>query len=258
VSYEAYRAWRDRPIDGPPSLSVVIPAYNESERILPTIGAISLHLSRTHEPWELIVSDDGSSDDTVELVRSLGLSNLRVLSASENRGKGSAVRRGVMFARGRDILFADADNSTPIEYIDALRRAIAQGADLAIGSRAAEGATESSKSRLRQLASGSIRWLAARALTLDVKDTQCGFKLLRAPVARELFSSTTIEGFSFDLELLYLAAKRGYRVAEIPVAWVDAPGSKVDVRKETHRFMRDLARIRANDLRGRYKRQVVT
>lgn len=257
MTYEAYRAWRDRPIEGPPSLSVVIPAYNESERILPSLGAFASHLSGRDEPWELIVSDDGSTDGTPELLEATGLANLRVVRAPANQGKGAAVRRGVMEARGRLVLFADADNSTPIEHVDDLIAAIDAGAQVAIGSRAADGASEASKSAMRRVASGGIRWLAATALSLDVRDTQCGFKLLTAPVARELFSAMTIDGFSFDLEVLYLAAKRGYRIAEIPVRWVDAPGSKVDVRKEMQRFLRDLAVIRSNDLRGRYERGTV-
>lgn len=257
MTYEAYRAWRDQPIDGPPSLSVVIPAYNEAERILPTVGAFGVHLSRSGQPWELIVSDDGSTDGTPELLENTTLANLRVVRAPANQGKGAAVRRGVMAAHGEHVLFADADNSTPIEHADDLLAAIDAGADVAIGSRAADGASESNKSPLRRLASGGIRWLAATTLALDVRDTQCGFKLMRAPVARDVFSSMTIDGFSFDLEVLFLAAKRGYRIAEIPVGWVDAPGSKVDVRKEMQRFLRDLALIRSNDLRGRYERASV-
>lgn len=254
MTYEAYRAWRDQPLEGPPSLSVIIPAYNEAERILPSVGAFAAHLSRHGQPWELIVSDDGSTDGTPELLEATGLTNLRVVRAPANQGKGAAVRRGVMAARGRLVLFADADNSTPIEHVDELISAIDAGADVAIGSRAADGASEANKSALRHLASSGIRWLAATTLSLDVRDTQCGFKLISAPVARELFSDMTIDGFSFDLEVLFLAAKRGYRIAEIPVGWVDAPGSKVDVRKELQRFLRDLARIRTNDLRGRYER----
>ena len=254
MTYEAYRAWRDRPIDGSPSLSVVIPAYNEAERILPTVGAFAVHLSRSGKPWELIVSDDGSTDGTPELLEATTLANLHVVRAPANEGKGAAVRRGVMAARGQAVLFADADNSTPIEHADDLLAALEAGADVAIGSRAADGASEANKSAFRRMASGGIRWLASTTLALDVRDTQCGFKLMPTPIAQELFSSMTIDGFSFDLEVLFLAAKRGYRIAEVPVGWVDAPGSKVDVRKEMQRFLRDLALIRANDLRGRYER----
>ncbi|MFN8623160.1 MAG: dolichyl-phosphate beta-glucosyltransferase [Chloroflexota bacterium] len=252
MTYERYRTWRDQPITEAPQLSVVVPAYNESERILPTIGAFASHISATGRPWELIVSDDGSKDGTPELLEALELANLRVVRAPANQGKGAAVRRGVMAARGGMILFADADNSTPIEQVDVLIDAIERGADVAIGSRAADGAQEMNRSLLRRTMSGGIRFLARRTLSLSVKDTQCGFKLLRADVARDVFSRTTIDGFSFDLEVLFLATKAGYRIAEVPVEWIDAPGSKVDVKKEAQRFLRDLAIIRGNDLRGRY------
>lgn len=256
MSYESYRAWRDEPISRPPTISVVVPAYNEAERILPTIGAFASHISAAGHPWELIVSDDGSTDGTPELLEGLGLANLRIVRAPANQGKGAAVRRGVMAARGRMILFADADNSTPIEQLDRLVAAIEQGNDVAIGSRAADGASESNRSLMRRTMSGGIRFLARRTLSLSVKDTQCGFKLLRAEVARDVFAQTTIDGFSFDLEVLFLATKAGYRIVEIPVEWIDAPGSKVDVKKEAQRFLRDLAIIRGNDLRGRYDHPV--
>ena len=256
MSYESYRAWRDEPISLPPMISVVVPAYNESERILPTIGAFGAHISEQGLPWELIVSDDGSTDGTAELLEGLGLANLRVIRAPHNQGKGAAVRRGVMAARGRLILFADADNSTPVEQLGRLVDAIDAGNDVAIGSRAADGASEANRSILRRTMSGGIRFLARRTLSLGVKDTQCGFKLLRAEVAREVFEKTTIDGFSFDLEVLFLATKAGYRIVEVPVEWIDAPGSKVDVKKEAQRFLRDLAIIRGNDLRGRYDHPV--
>jgi len=256
MSYTAYQAWRDRPITEPPWLSVVIPAFNEAERILPTVAAIAAHLSAYGRPWELIVSDDGSTDDTVERLQMLDMANLRVVQAPANAGKGAAVRRGVMSARGELILFADADNSTPIEEADLLLAAVDGGeAEVAIGSRAVAGAEEASKSLLRRILSGTSRALARRVLAVSLADTQCGFKLFRARVARDLFASQRIDGFAFDMEVLYLAARRGYRIAEIAVRWVDAPGSKVDPRREAARFLRDMARVRWNDLAGRYARE---
>src|SRR5690349_6885172 len=120
MSYTDYEVWKNTPVEGEPYLSVVIPAYNEVDRIVPTIGAIASHLSSSGLTWELIVADDGSKDETVKTVEALGLVNLRVLKAPKNGGKGSAVRRGVLAARGKYILFDDADNSTPIEEIDKL------------------------------------------------------------------------------------------------------------------------------------------
>lgn len=253
MSYNAYQDWKTKPIDKPPLLSIVIPTYNEEERIIPTIGAIASHVSTLGFPWELIVADDGSRDSTVTLVEDLKLANVRVLRTDQNGGKGSAVRRGVLAAKGAYILFADADNSTPIEQVSELLDPVAaESFDIAVGSRAAEGATVANKSRLRHIMSSGLNWLVRNVLRIEVKDTQCGFKLYRSDVAHRLHSAQTIDGFSFDLEILYLASKFGYRVAEIPVAWYDAPGSKVDTRKEAQRFLKDMTRIKLIDWRGGY------
>ena len=212
MSYPAFEQWRDQPA-GPVSLSIVIPAYNESERILPTLAAFAVAVSALGEPWELIVSDDGSRDGTADLVAGLGWANLQVVRHA-NTGKGGAVRRGVQAARGSLILFADADNSTPIEELPRLLAAVRAGAHVAIGSRAAEGAQEAGKSAVRRLVSGGLRRVT-RALTgVSAQDTQCGFKLFRGEVARSLFRRSVLDGFSFDLELLYLAAQDGLRVVD--------------------------------------------
>jgi dolichyl-phosphate beta-glucosyltransferase len=204
--------------------------------------------------WELIVADDGSRDQTVSLLRDLEFANLHVLEAERNGGKGSAVCRGVLAARGRFILFSDADNSTPIEELETLLRLLDSGGyQIAIGSRAVEGANEAHKSFRRRLLSGGLRAINRFGLRIGVRDTQCGFKLFEREAAKRLFGAQTITGFSFDLEILYLASKWGYRVAEVPVQWVDAPGSKVDTRKEAQRFLRDVWKIKMNDWRGRYR-----
>jgi dolichyl-phosphate beta-glucosyltransferase len=252
IIYQNYLTWKREPLNERPVLSVVIPAYNEAKRIIPTIGAFAVHCSNLGFPWELIIADDGSTDNTVEVVRALGLANLRLLVAEQNGGKGSAVQRGILAARGDYILFADADNSTPIEEVDKCLQVMAEGYDLVIGSRAADGAQEANRSLLRRTLSGGLRWLVRSVFRLGVNDTQCGFKLFRRNTAQHLCRLQTIMGFSFDLELLYLAAKFGYRVTEQPVTWVDAPGSKVDTTKEIQRFLRDLLRIQINDLRGVY------
>lgn len=255
MAYEHYNQWKSTPIDDVPYLSIVIPAYNEEVRIVPTIGAIASHVSNLGFAWELIVADDGSKDQTAELVEELGFANLRLLRAPANGGKGSAVQRGMLAARGKYILFDDADNSTPIEEIEKLLRKLdGEGFDVAVGSRAAEGADEAHRPLLRRLMSGGLRWTVRHIFRIGVRDTQCGFKLFTREAARRLHTAQTIAGFSFDLEILYLAAKLGYRIAEVPVAWIDAPGSKVDTRKEVQRFLRDLLKIKLNDLRGVYAR----
>ncbi|MFJ4037523.1 dolichyl-phosphate beta-glucosyltransferase [Microbacterium sp. NPDC090007] len=252
-AYRAYKMWVTEPLVEAPAVTVVIPAYNEEWRILPTIGAIATHMSARGEPWELIVADDGSTDATVALVRDLRFANLRLLTASRNTGKGDAVRRGVLAARGALVLFADADQSTPIEQFDRLASRLDEGFDVVVGSRAVAGAAVSNKSLGRRILSGGLHFLVSRLFGIGVADTQCGFKLFTAPAAHRLFSTQVIDGFSFDLEVLYLAHKLGYRVTEEPVEWYDAPGSTVDAAKVALQFLGDLVRIRVLDLRGVYR-----
>ncbi|MFM8321493.1 MAG: dolichyl-phosphate beta-glucosyltransferase [Chloroflexota bacterium] len=254
MPYENYQRWKTEPINGEPYLSIIIPAYNEQERIIATIGAIASYVSDLGFDWELLIADDGSKDATVALVEELGLVNLRVLKTAQNGGKGSAVRRGMLAERGKYALFADADNSTPIEELPKLLAKLdREGYDVAVGSRAAEGAEEAKKSLLRQVLSDGLRWIVKNILRIPVRDTQCGFKMYSSAAAKKLHEKQTIMGFSFDLEILFLAAKYGYKIAEVPVSWVDAPGSKVDTRKEVQRFLRDLMKIQWNNLRGVYQ-----
>jgi dolichyl-phosphate beta-glucosyltransferase len=255
MSYSDYEQWKNTPVEGEPYLSIVIPAYNEEERIIPTIGAIASHVSGLGFPWELIIADDGSKDQTVKLVQELGFANLNLLIAPKNGGKGSAVRRGMLAARGKYVLFDDADNSTPVEEVEKLLNKLDhESFDIAIGSRAANGAQEAHRSPLRRLLSGGLRWIVRYVFRIGVRDTQCGFKMYTQDAAHRLHSAQTINGFSFDLEILYLSSKLGYKVAEVPVEWVDAPGSKVDTRKEVQRFLRDLLKIKINDIKGVYAR----
>jgi len=251
-TYQAYRAWVTQPISEKPTVSVVIPAYNEEWRILPTVGAIATHMCSRGEPWELVVADDGSTDTTVALLEDLRLPNMRVLIAERNKGKGDAVRRGMLAAEGQYVLFADADQSTPIEQFDRLLDQLKDGYDVAVGSRAAAGAAVSGRSPLRKVLSRGLRLLVSVGFGVKVADTQCGFKLFTADAARTLFELQIVDNFSFDLEVLYLSDKVGLRVAEVPVEWIDAPGTRVDAAKVTLQFLADLVKIRINDLRGHY------
>ena len=254
MPYENYEKWKTLAITGEPKLSIVIPAYNERERIVATLGAMASHVSDLGFPWELLIADDGSQDDTVALCEDLQLVNLRVLKTPKNGGKGSAVQRGMLAAQGQYVLFADADNSTPIEEVSKLLHKLEhEGYDVAVGSRAADGAEEGKKSLWRKVLSGGLRWIVKYIFFIPAKDTQCGFKMYTREAAQNLHAKQTIMGFSFDLEILYLASKYGYRIAEVPVSWVDAPGSKVDTRKEVQRFVRDLIKIKLNDLKGIYR-----
>jgi len=233
-AYLAYERWKTEPLTQTPAISIIVPAYNESERILPTIGAISYHVTSLGLPWEMIVSDDGSKDDTAAQVEALQLANLRLLRAPQNGGKGDAVRRGMLGAKGAIRVFTDADNSSPIEELPKLLAALQSGADVVIASRGLAESEVVGKSGLRALLSAGLNKLVKVGLGLPFADTQCGFKAFSAKAAETLFGAQTITGFSFDLELLFLARKAGFKVAEIPIAWYDAPGSKVGYIEAQH------------------------
>lgn len=252
MTYAAYEAWKTTPLTTQPILSVVIPAYNESERIIPTIGAVAHAVSNMGIPWELLISDDGSKDDTVAQVEALELTNLRVIKAPQNMGKGNAVRQGMLAADGKIRVFTDADNSSPIEEVTKLLAAIDAGAAVAIGSRGMAESEVVGKSGLRWLMSNTLNTIVKIGLRLPYNDTQCGFKAFTAEAAEAIFGAQTIPGFSFDLEILYLAGRFGFPVKEIPISWYDAPGSKVNSLKDSVGFLQDMLRIRMQDLRGMY------
>jgi glycosyltransferase involved in cell wall biosynthesis len=256
MSYDRFEQWTKIPASLDPELSVVIPAYNEAARIIPTIVSIAAMLSERTLDFEIILSDDGSSDDTARVVRNLGLRNLIVLDPGVNRGKGAAVRAGVRAANGRRILFSDADMSTPIREVGELMHRLDGGADVAIGSRAADGAVEQSKPLFRRIFSWGWRRISHVGLGLDIADTQCGFKLFTREAADALFSAGRIDGFSFDAELLFLSARFGFDVAEVPIEWVDAPGSAVQPGRVAIRFLIDVLAVRIRAMTGRYPKNV--
>ena len=244
MSYEQYQLWKTQPVTGDILLSVVIPAYNEEIRIIPTIGAIASYIADLGIPWELIVADDGSRDQTAQLVEDLGFANLRLLRAERNAGKGNAVHRGMLAARGRYILFTDADNSTPIEEINKLLHKVQhEGYAIAIGSRAADGAAEGHKSWVRHLLSGGLRWLVRVLFRIGVRDTQCGFKLFSAAAAEAAFRSSTLDGFAFDVEALVLAERAGFKAREVAVTWRNDEQSRVSFARGLAAFI-DLFRLR--------------
>lgn len=236
-------------------LSVVVPAYNEESRLEPTIRDAAEYLRLTGRAFELVVVDDGSRDGTSRLVDHLAveLPEVRLIRLAENRGKGYAVRTGVVNARGRAVLFADADGATPIEEIERLEAALLGGADVAVGSRAVrqEGVRVAAK-WYRRVIGRTFHRLVELCGVRGVQDTQCGFKLFRGAVAHDLFSRMRTTGFSFDVELLVMAQRHGYRVAEVPVNWAHQPGSRVNLVTDSMAMAWDVVRIRARCLSGEY------
>ena len=238
-----------------PNLSIVIPAYNEGSRIGPTVRDIIDYCRQAHRSFEVILVDDGSEDDTswVGLQLSQEFSELRLIRLAANHGKGYAVRTGMLNALGQNLLFTDADGATPFTEIERLEAALAAGADVAVGSRALRQEGTRVKAKLyRHLIGRTFHLLVERLADAGVKDTQCGFKLFRCSVAQELFSRMRMNGFSFDVEVLLMARKRGYRVAEVPVNWSHQPGSKVRLAGDSLAMAIDLFRIRAKWLRAEY------
>ena len=242
-----------------PSLSVIIPAYNEANRLPPTLRRIVGHLETRQAPYEILVVDDGSKDETAEVVERLAdrHAQIRLLRSPVNMGKGAAVRHGMEAAQGDLQLFTDADGATPIEELERLEAAVSAGADLAIGSRAlaSRAAGFTVRAGWYRSALGSLfNALVQRLGIQGVSDTQCGFKLFRRAIARDLFSVSCVDGYAFDLELLYVAKRRGYRIAEVPVNWTDQPGSKVRPWRDGLVMIRELLGVRRRDMFGFYHR----
>lgn len=232
------------------TLSVVIPAYNEAARLPPTLRRITAALAG--RPHEIVVADDGSHDGTAEAALALGLPGLRVLRAARNRGKGDAVRRGMLGAIGQRRLMTDADLSTPIEDLGRLDARLDAGADVAIGSRAVAGAQVEVHQPIYREAMGRLFNACVRGLLLPgLHDTQCGFKLWTADAAVRAFSSSVLDGFGFDVEVLYVAHRAGLRIDEVGVTWRNDAATRVTLGRGARAFA-DLIAIRRNGARGDY------
>ncbi len=236
-----------------PFLSLIIPAHNEAQRLPNTLDRVLAFLRTQPYEAEVLVVENGSSDATYEIAQAYAARhrNLRVLRETE-RGKGLAVRRGMLAARGAYRFMADADLSMPIEELPRFLPPQLTDFDIAIASREAPGAVRYNEPAYRHLVgrifNGMVRLLALPGL----QDTQCGFKCFRGEVAEDVFRYQTLTGMSFDVEVLFIARRRGYRIVEVPIPWYFDPDSRVRLVQDSLRMAWDLLTIRWNAWRGRY------
>lgn len=240
-----------------PTYSIVIPAYNESARLGATLEKVLAYVHDQNWDAEVIVVNDGSRDNTAEIVRAVAVKDsvLRLVENPGNRGKGYSVRNGMLQARGCVVLFSDADLSSPIEEAPKLLQALASSADVAIGSRWLRAKTQTQRQPFyRQLFGRVFNLLLRLSLGLKFKDTQCGFKAFKQPAVQAIFPLQKIERWGFDPEILFLARKFGFKVQEVPVAWGHSGGTRINPLIDGSRMFLEVLRIRWNDLTGKYRR----
>ena len=242
-------------------LSIVVPAYNEEQRIPPTLEKLHAFLQTQPLRYEIVVVDDGSKDKTCDVVTSMmaSIPGLRLVRQTPNRGKGAAVRRGMLDARGQIRVMCDADGSMPAEELPKLLAPIVQcKAAIAIGSRYAEGAkTDKKQPFYRVMWSRLCNRVIQKSLVPGVRDTQCGFKAFTAEAARDLFRYGRIDGWAFDLEILALARRRGIEIAEVGVEWKDDGRSRVNPIKDMWKVIREAMMIRKNLKAGVYEQRAL-
>ena len=235
------------------SVSVIIPAYNEGERIENALRELVRYLELKFPRFEIIVSDDGSSDDTVEKIKRIAETNRQIvlLSHFPNRGKGFAVRQGMLLAAHDAVLFTDADLSTPVEEIEIASAELARGFPVVIASRRHPESVIARRQNLaREIIGRTFNALVRLMIGMPYRDTQCGFKCFTRSAAKEIFSRARIDRFSFDVEILLIARAMGYAIKEIPVRWSNAPGSKVRPLRDLGTILRELMQL----YRARFRR----
>jgi glycosyltransferase involved in cell wall biosynthesis len=238
-----------------PEISLVIPAYNEQELIASALDTLVKFLASRYPQFEILVVDDGSLDQTVQVAQQFRAKQprVRVLDQPSNQGKGRAIQRGVRESRGKWILFMDADLPYELEAVDAILTALRNGSDLAIGSRHLEGSEIRDVPPLRYLAGQVFSFLVGLLMFPGIHDTQCGLKGFRAEPAQQIFKRLTIPKFGFDVEVLYIARKLKYSILPVPVRMTGFRyDSRIRVLRDSGRMFLDLFAIRWNDIRGKY------
>ncbi len=238
-------------------LSVIVPAYNEEQLIRATLDGLYSFLSARSETFEIVVVDDGSQDRTVAAVKDWQKSSdvrLKLLVNESNRGKGFSVRRGMLESCGQYMIFIDADLPYELDAIDAFLSALQSGHDLALGSRVLPGSEVRGVSAIRYLAGQVFSWLEQSVLSTGLADTQCGFKAFTSTAAKEIFRRLTIDGFGFDVEMVFVARKLGYNIQPVAVQMIDRHRlSRVRLVEDSIKMFVNLFTIRWLDWRGKYK-----
>jgi glycosyltransferase involved in cell wall biosynthesis len=240
---------------GHPRLSIVVPAYNESARIENALDRVMSCVAERGWDAEVVVVDDGSKDNTAEIVHKWMEHHprLHLVQNPGNKGKGYSVRNGLLQAAGDIVMFTDADLSAPMEEAERLIAAIEDGADVAIGSRWMDRTRQTIHQPLyRQFFGRCFNWITRTVMGLPFKDTQCGFKAFKRPAAQVIFRLQTIERWGFDPEILFIARKLKYVIREVPVTWGHDERSRMSYLKDGMKMLEDMARIRGNSLAGRY------
>ena len=235
-----------------PFLSIVIPAHNEQYRLPGTLEQIFHFLAQQHFTYEVIVVENGSTDRTYEVARDFASRHENMTVMQSEKGKGAAVRHGILAANGDYRFMCDADLSMPVEEILKFIPPALQDFDIAIASREAKGAVRYNEPSYRHWGGRGINFLIQTLILPGLNDTQCGFKCFRAEVAEDIYQRQTLDGWSFDIELLFIARRHGYRIVEIPIHWYHFSDSKVSALRDAMRMISDIFRIHANARKGLY------
>jgi len=237
-------------------LSVIVPAYNEERRLLHSLRRIVGYLGKQEYTSEVIVVDDGSEDGTARVVEEM-MAELPILSLirTEHRGKGHAVKRGMLAGRGEYLFICDADLSMPIEELYKFLPPVLEGYDVAIGSREIPGARRYDEPSYRHFMGRVFNWMVRLFAVPGFEDTQCGFKCFKREAARDVFSYQTMDGWGFDVEVLFIAQKRGYKIVEVPIDWYYSANSRVHPIRDSIGMFSEVLKIRLNDWRGVYHKR---
>jgi len=234
-------------------LSVIIPAHNEENRLPDTLEQVLRFLEEQSFTSEVVIVENGSVDKTFEVAQEFAQKHKNVRVIQSERGKGAAVKRGMLEAQGEYRFMCDADLSMPVEEIVKFIPPMLEDFDIAIASREAKGAVRYNEPAYRHYGGRGINFIIQTLILPGLNDTQCGFKCFRAEVANDVFNHQTLHGWSFDIELLYIARKHGYRTKEIPIHWYHHPETKVSALRDALQMIADIFRIHANARRGVYK-----